>query len=67
MNAAINPLYSYTRNQRASLFPVGQADQEIIDSMKLGMVPLRRYARRQTQVAMPAWAQMSSRALAATA
>jgi hypothetical protein len=35
-SAAINPLYSYTRNQRASICPVGQSDQAIINSMKLG-------------------------------
>jgi hypothetical protein len=36
MNAAINPLYTYARQQRASICPVGQGDQAIINSMKLG-------------------------------
>jgi hypothetical protein len=38
MNAAIK--------QRNTLYPVGQSDQAIINSLKLGASPLRAYARR---------------------
>jgi hypothetical protein len=56
-SAAINPLYSYARTQSASICPVGQSDQAIINSMKLGASPLRAYARRSNDrvpVAAPA-------------
>lgn len=38
MNAAINPLYTYARNQRASICPVGQSDQAEVNALKLGNV-----------------------------
>lgn len=51
MNAAL------FNHKHQTLYPVGQSDQAIINSMKLGSAPLRAFARRSSNrvpVAAPA-------------